>query len=98
MRTKDIYILEALIAVNALIYFLLLPYVQNSANSHINSGPLFGAACYVISGLLLLFGFYALVRHNEYSFFMLLLLFAATLIFWGYRLSSLMCLGCLNNG
>jgi hypothetical protein len=98
VRKKDTYILATIIAVNLLTFFLLLPYAQKTANSHMNSGPFFGTTLYFISGLLVLFGLNSLVRQSDYKLFILLMVFAATLTFWGYRLHSLMCLGCLNSG
>ncbi len=98
MRKKDIYILTALILANLLTYFLLLPYAQNTANSHMNSGPFFGTTLYIISGLLAFFGINSLIRKNDSKIFILLMVFAMTLTFWGYKLHSLMCLPCLNCG
>jgi hypothetical protein len=86
------------IAVNLLTYFFLLPYAQKTANSHMNNGPFFGTTLYFISGLMFLFGLKDLARQKDYKIFILLLVFVATLAFWGYRLHSLMCLGCLNSG
>jgi len=94
---KSIVIIITFIAVNLLIYFLLLPYAQKSANSHFYEGRGFGTILYVISGFLVLLGILK-IRKKEIKNFFILLAFAATLTFWGYQLYSLMCLKCLNCG
>jgi hypothetical protein len=96
MRKKDTYILTTILAVNLLTFVWLLPYAQKTANSHMNSGPFLGTTLYFISGILLFLGLNGLIQHRDYRFFILLFIFALT--FWGYKLHSLMCLGCLNSG
>jgi hypothetical protein len=84
--------------ISLLTYFLLLPYSQKTANSHMNLGPLFGEIYYMISALMLLIGLNLLMKHKDIKVFILLLVFSGTLIYWGYRLHSLYCLGCANGG
>ncbi len=87
-----------IIVANLLTYFMFLPAAQSAADSHMNSGPFFGTVFYLVSVILSLFGLNALVRQRDYKSFILLLFFAATLTFWGYRIHSLICLGCFNCG
>lgn len=63
-----------------------------------DEGPFFGALLCSFSVLLMLFGLNNLVQKKNYQLFFLLFVFALTLTFWGYRLSTLMCLGCLHSG
>lgn len=63
-----------------------------------NSGPDIGIAYYVTAAATFLFGVNTL-KYERYSLsFILLLVFAATLIYWGYRFRSLYCLGCASCG
>jgi hypothetical protein len=55
MSKKNSYLSLITIAVNLLTYFSLVPYVQTTANSHMNSGAFFGTSYYLISGLILFF-------------------------------------------
>ena len=98
VRKKDLYILTTIISVNLLTYFLLLPYAQKTANSHMDNGPFFGTIFYFVAGLLSFVGLIHVVRQKDYKLFLLLIVFASTLTFWGFRLHSLLCLGCLNSG
>ena len=98
MIKKYLYILIATVTINILIYVLILPYAQKTANSHINAGPFFGAIFYFASAVLLIIGLYGLFSDKNYKLFFLYFMFAITLILWGFKFHSLMCLGCLNSG
>ena len=98
MRKKDIYILSVILAVNLLTAFLILPYAQKTANSHMNNGPFLGTIFYIISGIIILLGLNILIKQKGIKVFLLLLVFALTLIYWGYKLYHLYCLGCANSG
>ena len=97
MSNKKLY-LPVIIAVNLLIAFLILPYAQNTANSHMNNGPFLGILLYITSGIFVLYAINLLIMHKELIVFLLLLAFAFTLIYWGYRLCHLQCTGCSNSG
>lgn len=94
---KHFLIIATFITVNLLIYFLLLPYAQKSANSHLYVGRFFGTILYIVSGFLAILGILK-IRKKETKKFCILLAFATILIFGGYKLHSLMCLECLNCG
>lgn len=98
MSKKIIYILITCIGVNLFTWLVVLPYAQNTANSHINSGPFFSVIYYVVSIIIGLLGIGVLVKQKDIKLLLLLLAFSATLVFWAYTLQSLLCLGCLNNG
>ena len=87
-----------MISVNLLTYFLLIPYVQKTANSHINSGPFFGTSYYIFSGILVIFGINELIRRKNHQRFILLFIFAISLSIWAYKLHAIECLSCLLNG
>ena len=95
---KLIVILIVILPVNLLTAFLILPYAQNTANSHMNSGPFFGVLFYIISAIIILLAVYILISHKDIKLFLLFLVFAFTVIFWGYRLCHLYCLGCATSG
>jgi hypothetical protein len=98
LSKKDAYISMIMVATNLLTYFLLIPYVQKTANSHINSGPFFGTSYYILAGLLLLFGLNELIKRKNYQRFILLFIFAISLSIWAYKLHAIECLSCLLNG
>ncbi|MFZ4799271.1 MAG: hypothetical protein ACOYMA_17360 [Bacteroidia bacterium] len=98
MTKKDIYILAIIIILNVLIYSLVLPYAQKTANNHMNIGPFLGAILYVFAVLLTFIGLIDCVKQKDFKLFLWIFVFALTLTFWGYRLNSLVCLGCLNSG
>jgi len=95
---KDTYISMIMIAMNLLTYFFLIPYVQKTANSHMNSGLFFGMSYYVLAGVMLLFGLNELIRRKSDQHFILLFIFAVSLTIWAYKLNATMCLSCLHNG
>lgn len=81
-----------------MIYSIVLPYAQMTANSHMNNGPFLGAILFVFAGLLIFIGLIDGVKQKDFKLFLWILGFALTLTFWGFKLNSLMCLGCLNSG
>src|SRR5688572_20062595 len=95
---KNIYIFSTFIIVNVLTYFLVLPYAQKTANTHMNNGPFFGIIYYSISAFVLVFCINNLLTNRNFKKLLILLLFSVTFIYWGYRLYLLYCLGCANGG
>ena len=95
---KVTYILIIMVAMNLLTYFFLVPYVQKTANSHMNSGPFFGTSYYILAGVMLLFGLNELIRRKSDQHFILLFIFAVSLTIWAFKLHATMCLSCLLNG
>lgn len=91
-------LLVTILAVNLVSAFLLLPYAQQTANSHMNEGSFIGTIYYIISVSIAVAGITALASHKNKNQFLLFLVFSATLAYWGYRLHSLYCLGCANGG
>lgn len=69
-----------------------LPYAQQSANSHMNSGPIFA---FLTLGLALVIALPLLWRPKAHA---MLLFPITTLLYSAYTLSHLMCTGCLNGG
>ena len=98
LRKKDVYVLLAILAIYALASLLILPYAQQTANSHMNSGPVFGTAFYVFSAVTLLFGMRALVKSKDIRLFVLLLVLVLSFIYWGFSFHSLYCLRCASGG
>jgi hypothetical protein len=87
-----------MISVNLLTYFFLIPFVQKTANSHINSGPFIGTSYYILAGVMLLFGLNELIRRKNHQRFIILFIFAMSLSIWAYKLRAIECLSCLLNG
>lgn len=98
MKNKYILIPITIVITNLLINFLLLPYVQKTVNMHVNENILWSIVLYFISATLLFGGIYILIKRKGYKMSLLLIIFAITFIFWGYKLYFLKCLGCLNSG
>ena len=98
LKKKETYLIIIIILLNLLTYFSLIPYVQKTANSHMNSGPFFGMIYYILAGVMLLFGLNELIKRKNTQGFILLFIFAVSLAIWGYKLHVTMCLSCLLNG
>lgn len=97
-RYKLLSIILIIIISNLLIYFLFLPYLQKMTNSHIGDNVLWSVFSFIFSALLISKGIYYLIKKNDYITFSLFIMFATTLIYWGYRFYSLLCLGCSTSG
>jgi len=95
MKKKYTFTLIAFILVNLLTYFLILPYEQKMANSHLSTE---GIIFFTLSAILVLFAFFNFILKKDIKIFLILLVFAATLVFWGYKISLLECLICLRSG
>lgn len=97
-RQSQLLILILIIISNLLIYSLLLPYLQKMANSHVGDNVLWSIFLSVFSILILSRGVYYLIKKKDYMAFTLFIMFAATLLYWGYRFYFLECLGCSTSG
>lgn len=98
MKKQIIFLSTGLILFNLLTYFLLLPYAQQTANSHVNSGPAFGIIYCIVSSILLSASIYQLFKHSARTTFVLFFIFAVNFIYWAYILCTLQCLDCTNGG
>lgn len=86
----------ALLAINTLFAFVILPWGQSTANSHMNAGPFFGKLSYFIAVFIMVFAFY---KYNGKTPQLILVLFTAvSFAFWGYKLYNLYCTGCAHSG
>lgn len=76
-----------LLAINILFAFVILPWGQSTANSHMNAGPFFGKLSYFIAVFIMVFAFY---KYNGKTPQLILVLFTAvSFAFWGYKLLQL---------
>ena len=98
MQKKNIPILTVFLITNLCTFFLLLPYAQQSANSHMNSGPAFGIIYVIVSLLLLFISIYWLIKRKDVTMFLLILFLALNLSYWAYKLYTLHCLECSKGG
>ena len=89
MSKKNSYLTLITIAVNLLTYFSLVPYVQTTANSHMNSGAFFGTSYYLISGLLLIFALNRLLKQKDYKLFIILHYFCHIKLFQFHQIQYL---------
>ena len=98
VEKKHIYILTLVVLTNCLTYFLLMPYSQKAANSHMNSGSFFGTTFYIISAISLILAINVTRKQNNIKIFLILLVLGGTCFYWGYKLHSVYCQGCANSG
>lgn len=85
-----------LLIINIFCAFLVLPYAQGTANSHMNIGPNLGFIFYFSAFVLALI---SVIKHWENRRRLLFLFaIAISLAFWAYKLQHLYCLGCANSG
>lgn len=92
------FVITIFIIIQLLIYFLLLPYAQKSADSHINNGFTFGLVFYFVAAWLLLVGLIDGIKHKKYLMIIYIIVIAFTFILWGKVFTNLECNGCLNSG
>jgi hypothetical protein len=98
-KTSKIYKFFSLVLIiNLIIGCLVLPYAQNTANSHMDAGPFIGTAFYFIAILLAILAFRIIIVKKDYVKFLFLLITSLSIFYWGYQLHHLLCLGCLNSG
>lgn len=94
LATAGSFLIGTIACINLWIYFTVLPYAQCTANSHMNIGPLLSFVVYTIAIILLCIFTLYFKRKNIY----VLAILALCLMYWGYRLDSLYCIGCANSG
>ncbi|MDQ3111470.1 MAG: hypothetical protein M3R17_16405 [Bacteroidota bacterium] len=94
---KKIAVLVTIVVLNVLTYFLVLPFAQKTANSHMGNGPLLGIIYCILAFCTILLSIRSLKQKDVLLFFLFVLLTAA-LIYWGTRLHSLYCLECTSSG
>ena len=97
MHQKYGYTLIGIISSNALIYFLLFPYAQQTVNSHVSEAPLLGVLFYGIAGVCVLISLYFFTKEKDYKLLFLILVFAVTMSACAYKFQSLLCTRCLNS-
>ncbi|MFP9097478.1 hypothetical protein ACLI09_00360 [Flavobacterium sp. RHBU_24] len=93
---QTLILLACLIATNLLCAFLIVPYAQGTANSHINIGPNLGYVFYftaLIVALITIIKFW-----KQHSMLLFLFAIALSLVMWAYKLQHLYCMGCANSG
>lgn len=93
-----IYLLSAVLAFNLGSQFLVLSQAQQSANSHVNMGPMLGTLYFILACGCALLAAVSLFRYRAYYRAALFLLLNGSLIFWGFRLLTLYCEGCALSG
>jgi hypothetical protein len=86
------------LSVNLLSALLVFPYLQKAANSHMNDGQFFSFFYYGLTGLSMFFAVKMHLLKKHRTLVIGFIFFALTFVYWGYRLYSLQCLGCLNSG
>lgn len=86
------------ILINFIVYYLLIPYAQKNANSHMNPGPVFGVIFYILASIVLLYmtlkSFNGMKKVKIYSLSALFISF----IFWGYQMRTMHCMLCAKSG
>jgi hypothetical protein len=92
------FVITISIIIQLVIYFLLLPYAQKLANSHIYSGIIFGIVFYLVAAWLLLVGLMDGIKEKKYLMIIYVIVIAFMFIWWGKVFTSLECHGCLNSG
>ncbi|MEY5047795.1 MAG: hypothetical protein RLZZ175_1154 [Bacteroidota bacterium] len=97
MDIKKIFIWIVILIVNLILNFYILPFIQKSANSHMNEGPIWGFIMFIISIIVFVLGVNAFFSKYD-KMFLFYFLSLITLIFWGYKFYTIICLSCLNNG
>jgi len=92
------FVITIFIVIQLLIYFLLLPYAQKSADSHINNGVILGIVFYFVAAWLLMVGLIDGIKQKKYLMIIYVIMMAFTFILWGNVFTNLVCNGCLHSG
>ena len=96
--------LLAILVVNSVNQFLLLPQAQQQTNSHIvfvgsaMPGPFFGTAYSLVAMWLLLRGMVRYVNEQDLKSLLCTLTLVASFTYWGCKFFLLFCEGCANSG
>lgn len=98
LNKKHIYILTAIFAINMLTLFVILPYGQQTANSHMNNGPFLGIVYFILAALTTILAANFLTKHRDKKIGLGVLLIILTFVIWGLKLYSLYCIPCAKSG
>ena len=68
---------------NVLIYYFLIPYVQQDANSHMNSGPFFSVIFYILAITIITYAIIENWKYKNKTNAIELVFLALSFIYWG---------------
>ncbi|MCL9807644.1 hypothetical protein NAT51_19130 [Flavobacterium amniphilum] len=94
INNREIYFMLFLAVINPFIYFILLPYAQIRANSHMDAGPAFSLILLVISIIITITSIKRYLKTKEIRIFLFPFITIVNLVYWAYRLGTLECFGC----
>lgn len=86
------------VSVNVFSCVIILPAAQKSINSHLGSGRVWAVGYYMVAFLILVAAINQSRKLNDLKVFLLLFTAALSVALWGYKLSNLYCMGCMNSG
>jgi uncharacterized membrane protein len=98
LKTKEIIFWIVFVAVNLLTYFLMIPFAQKLANSHMNDGPFFGILYFIVGGIVAGLMVFQLLKRAKIKTILPIILLVLSIGYWGYELYTIDCLGCLKAG
>lgn len=92
---KTVYYLSfLLLAINALMYFVFIPFIQNNANSHLAKGDFVSIFILLIGFIFLIISiiFLLIIKKRPIGFFLLIMSF--NLFLWIPKIFSINCKFC----
>ena len=98
LRNKHVMAGAALLLVNGFSYRLLLPYVQQTANSHVSVGTPMAMLYYLAGVLLLTLAVCGHLKRNDRTLLAIWVVTALALALWGYRFWTVYCQRCASMG
>lgn len=91
---KEVTSTLLLISLIGVSQFLLLPYVQLSANQHMNSGPCIGAIYLFLAVTLLVYSLVCFIKKCKINYLVFLLAFSLTCSYYGWTFFGIFCTKC----
>ena len=95
---KETFLIGGILMIHLFFYFVVLPYVQQTVNSHMSVGSLLRSIFLGFAGMFFMYSIYFFIRNRNVLTFVLQILLAISLCFWAIVFGSVYCEGCAVSG
>lgn len=95
---KILVLIFLLLAINSLIYFVVVDYIQKSVNSHLAKADYCAIALFFVALFCCLISFISLLRYKQNVLYYFLFLIGINIFLWLPKIFSIQCIGCTFGG
>lgn len=95
---KETFLIGGILILHLFFYFVVLPYVQQTVNSHMNVGSLLRSIFFGFAGVFFMLSIYFFIRNRNILTLVLQIFLAISLCFWAVVLGNVYCEGCAVSG